>query len=96
MANSKKCFDALLKENNIDVNKANGEGCTLLHLAAQKGGIDFVEALLRRAKGKIDTHKKDNKGCTPMDVLNSFKNDGPECNDYDRCKWKLQEYQKNE
>jgi len=55
----------LLLERDVDVNHANDDGLTALHLAAQ-AGLDSVVALLAQHGAQLDV--KDKKGRTPVDM----------------------------
>jgi uncharacterized protein len=55
----------LLLDRGVDVNHANDDGLTAIHLAAQ-AGLDSVVSLLARRGAKLDV--QDKKGRTPIDM----------------------------
>jgi ankyrin repeat protein len=55
----------LLVERGVDVNAANDDGLTAVHLAAQ-AGLDSVVTVLAKAGAQLDV--KDKKGRTPVDM----------------------------
>ncbi len=54
----------------VNVNHADSEGNTLLHIAAQKGYLDIVNALLKHKD--IEVNKVNNKNVTPLCLAAAF------------------------
>jgi ankyrin repeat protein len=53
----------VLLEHGADINKAQNDGCTPLHMASQQGHVDVVRVLLEQG---ADINKAKNNGCTPL------------------------------
>lgn len=67
-------FLALLKclKDKIDFNAQDDEGCTALHYLCAYGKTELIKELFRVASGKIDIHKVDSKGRTPLDIAKTI------------------------
>uniref|UniRef100_A0ABM5GQU3 Inversin isoform X1 n=1 Tax=Pogona vitticeps TaxID=103695 RepID=A0ABM5GQU3_9SAUR len=73
LADRLDCAEALLKTG-IDLNKADHNRRTALHLAAQKGNYRFMKLLLAR---RANWMKKDLEGITPLHLTTRHKS--PKC-----------------